>query len=165
MLKAFATWLNDTGLSLIFKTTSWLVPLSQSVHILAVAIVLSSFVLLAMRASGVTGRDVRMTQLQARFLPWVWVSIVVLLLTGILQIIAEPARALLNPFFQAKMALIVAVVFIVRSLQTRLNRALEDWDVAERLPISQRIGSAAIVVLTLIIIFCGRWIAYSDAPR
>src|SRR4051812_32105211 len=105
MLTEFTEWLNGTKLSLAFKTTSWLIPVSQSVHILCVAVVMSAVLLTGLRLLGVSARHYPVSAFRGRFLPWVWGAYAVLLFTGALQIIAEPGRALPNPFFQVKMAL------------------------------------------------------------
>lgn len=161
MLKGFIDWLDATQLSLLFKTTHWLVPASQSVHILAVAVVLSAFLMLTLRGHGVTAPGVGISLLNARFLPWVWISIVVLLVTGAMQIVAEPTRALPNPFFQAKMAFLLIVMAMVGWFQRSVARNPDGWDGRHLFPAPIRAMFAVVLLLTLAIIFCGRWIAYA----
>lgn len=165
MIHHFATWLNDTSLSSAFKTAGWLVPVSQSVHIIAIGIVLSAFVMLTMRTTGLSSRGVGISLLNRRFLPWVWVSIVVLAVTGVIQIIAEPGRAMPNPYFQAKMAFLVVVIALLWRFQSAVRRDPALWDSREIFPARIRGVFALLLLLTIAIIFCGRWIAYSDTPQ
>ena len=63
-----------------FRTPSWVVPTVQSVHILAIAIVMSSIAMLDLRLAGFIGRDaIDAGAHQARFYPWIWGALVVLL--------------------------------------------------------------------------------------
>jgi hypothetical protein len=165
MMRAFTSWVNATPLSESFKATSWLVPAAQAVHILAVGIVLSAVVMLTMRASGRGGRGVGVTLINTRFLPWIWWSILVLFATGIVQMIAEPGRALPNPYFQAKMAFLAIVAAALLTYQRSVRRDPDTWDGRTVFPARVRAMFAFILVLTLAIIFCGRWIAYSDFPQ
>jgi hypothetical protein len=152
--------LNDTQLSLVLKTTNWLIPVSQSIHILCVAVVMSSVLLTSLRLLGVSARHHPLAAFHGRFLPWAWGAYVVLIFTGVLQIIAEPGRALPNPFFQVKMALFVVVIGMTLAFQRRARS------------LNTRPGTGAVryagvlsvttLILLLVIITCGRWIAYAD---
>ena len=41
-MSQFATWLSQTSLSLTFQVHEWIIPAVQSVHIIAIGIVLSA---------------------------------------------------------------------------------------------------------------------------
>jgi hypothetical protein len=159
-LQQFTGWLNDTQLSLTLKTTSWLIPVSQSIHILCVAVVMSAVLLTSLRLLGVSARHHPLTAFHGRFLPWVWGAYVVLITTGVLQIIAEPGRALPNPFFQIKMALFV----VVMSTTLAFQRAAPSLSTRPGTGAIRHAGvlSVTTLILLLVIITCGRWIAYSD---
>ena len=161
MLHTVITWLADTHLSLIFKTTHWLVPVSQSLHILAVAIVLSAFVMLTMHSWSVTACEVPATVLYARFVPWVWIALGVLATTGVVQIIAEPGRALPNVLFQAKMVFLGVVIALLLTVSRR-RTSMVVVDGVQAASSTRRITWSAILALAVAMIFCGRWIAYSS---
>jgi hypothetical protein len=165
MIRDFTTWVNGTALSEAFKVTFWLVPVAQAIHILAVGVVLSAFVMLTMRATGAGARGVGVSLVNARFLPWVWWSIAILFVTGVIQMIAEPGRALPNPYFQAKMAFLAVIVAMLLGYRGSVARDPAGWDSRAVFPAPIRGMFAVIVVLTLAMIFCGRWIAYSDFPQ
>src|ERR1700761_7541567 len=121
MFEQFIRWLDGTSLSQLFKVTDWLVPFVQSVHILAIGVVFSSSVIVLLRVAAMSGRDVQVTALNRRLLPWIWWSLLVLLITGIILIIAEPGRALTNPFFFAKIGLIAVFVILARYYQVAVR--------------------------------------------
>jgi hypothetical protein len=99
-LDSFCAWLDQTPLSQAIQTTGWIVPAVQTIHILAIAAVLSSALMIALR-------------LETRFRRVIWLALPVLLATGLVMIVGEPLRALANPIFQLKMSLLVAGVVIM----------------------------------------------------
>ncbi|MBB6123419.1 DUF6644 family protein [Sphingobium subterraneum] len=157
MLAEFATWISTTSLSETFKNVSWLVPLSQSIHILSIAAVLSAYLFLCARALGVFAANQSMLTLERRFLPWVWYGLLLLLVTGCLQIIAEPERSITNPFFQYKMLALLVVIVITLPLRRKIAEVGAN-DTPGPIVTAPLL---AIFGLLLFIIFCGRWIAYS----
>ena len=79
-----------------------------------------------------------------------------LLITGIVMIVGEPARSLKNPVFQLKMALLLAAMAVTALHQLRLARR-------HALPNGR--GTALLIALPSLglwaaIVFAGRWIAY-----
>jgi len=159
-LADFCDWLDRTPLSQAIQTTAWITPTVQTVHILAIAAVVSSVLMIDLRLIGILGRDQPLARVSERFRPAIWWTLPILLATGILMIIGEPIRSLLNPVFQLKMGLLVATLIVTLSYQVPLGRDPLFWDLT-----SGRRGAARIIaVLSLMlwvgIVFAGRWIAY-----
>src|ERR1700733_6114680 len=105
-LSEFSKWLAATSLSHIIQITKWVIPALQTIHILSVAVVFSSAVLVDLRLWRLLNRDVPLPEITRRFLPTIWPVLVVLLITGALLIIGEPRRSLLKATFYIKMALL-----------------------------------------------------------
>jgi uncharacterized membrane protein SirB2 len=158
----FCDWLSGTPISLTLQTVQWIIPAVQSIHILAIAIVMSSVVMVDLRLMGLMGHTQSISGLTRRFIPWVWWSLLVLLLSGAVLITAEPRRDILNPVFQAKMILIVAAIIVTAIFQETVRRNMEFWDLSP----SRRSGAWATAIISLVIwtaiVGCGRWIAYVD---
>jgi hypothetical protein len=66
----------------------------QAVHIMAVAMVGSSVLMIDLRLLGLAERSQTLAEVAQRFVPWLWGGLVVLTLTAIPLIIAEPQRDL-----------------------------------------------------------------------
>ena len=62
MFRPFADWLADTPLSKTLQDHSWVVPTSQSIHILAVSIVFGSACMVNLRLLGVGRSGRRISQ-------------------------------------------------------------------------------------------------------
>jgi hypothetical protein len=159
-LTAFSKWLGATEASLAIQNAAWVIPAVQSVHILCIAIVMSSAGLLNLRVAGLIGRHQPVRALAHSFLPWIWWTLPVLLTTGLILILGEPGRELLNRFFWYKMTALLIVVL----LTIPLHRMLEDTPLRD-LPLAKRetVRTIALISLAiwLFIVFCGRWIAYA----
>ena len=108
-LDKFCAWLEQTPLSQAIQTAGWVVPAVQTVHILAIAAVMASALMIALR-------------LDARFRPVIWWALPVLAATGLVMIVGEPVRSLENPVFQLKMALLATAIVV--ALLPYKNRAV-----------------------------------------
>lgn len=161
-LNTLAQWLSDTSLSQLIQNTSWVIPGVQCIHILSIAVVMSSAVMLLLRVLGVVMRDQPTAQVAQRFLPWIWYPLIVLLVTGVILIIGEPGRSLINSVFQLKMALLLAAMACTLTLQRPLRTNAMFWESTA----GARLGGKLIAVVSLGlwsgIIFAGRWIAYAS---
>jgi len=103
MLHALSVWLGRTPLSTLLQNIDWVIPSVQSVHIVAVSIVIGSVLMLDLKAFGLVGRSLSLAHYAARFGPWIWGAIGVLTLTGVTLVIAEPDRSIENAIFQLKL--------------------------------------------------------------
>jgi uncharacterized membrane protein SirB2 len=157
MIESFCDWLSNTSVSLTIQTVMWIIPAVQTVHILCVAIVMSCMAMLDFRLIGIAGRRQSVSQMVSRFVPWVWGALPVLLTSGLVLIIGEPARELLNPYFRAKMAMLATVTAITFIVQRKNKKNASYWE-------GRRVAAACVGSLSLLlwvgIVTAGRWIAY-----
>lgn len=159
LLSDFCNWLEATALSQAIANAGWVVPTVQTIHILAIAVVMASALMINLRLLGIRWRDQPLDWVSARFLPYVWWPLLILLLTGVVMIIGEPARALRNPVFQLKMGLLLAAMVVTFVFQ-RLAGNPEFGDRLRPPQPAARLVAAVSLLLWIGIIFAGRWIAY-----
>jgi magnesium-transporting ATPase (P-type) len=160
VIEEFCDWLSKTNLSVAFQSANWFVPLVQTVHIISIAILLTAVYVVSFRLIGVTRGGQPLAVVTAKSTPWVWIALGVLLGTGILLTITEPARELLNWAFRVKMLLVLALAGILLIVQSRTRRTPEYWtESPARRRAARAIGLAA-VILGAGIVTAGRWIAY-----
>jgi len=160
-LDPFCTWLAATSLSQFIQSTEWLIPAVQTVHIIAVAAVMTAVLLLDLRLLRVGRGDRESIAIAARRLvPLIWWPLPVLLLTGATLIIAEPARALENPVFALKMGLLLAASLVTLACQIPLGTDARFWEVSASRRRAARLIASVSLPLWIGILFAGRWIAY-----
>jgi hypothetical protein len=162
-LKGFSDWLVATWVSVYLQPIGWVVPTAQTVHILAITAVLASASMVNLRLMGVGARSQSMVAVSGRFVPWVWGALAVLIVSGSILIIIEPARPLLNPVFYLKLALIAGVAMLTVAIGHTLSLDAEYW---ERSP-GRRASALALASLSWVlwigVICAGRWIAYTSS--
>jgi uncharacterized membrane protein SirB2 len=158
-LNEICHWIDQTALSQWIQVAGWVVPTVQTIHILAIAVVASSALMLDLRLIGAFWANRPIEAVKARSLPLIWWPLLVLLGTGIIMIAAEPARSLKNPAFQLKMGLLIAALVVTWLFQFLHRRNAAFGDV--RGPRAAAVTLAIVsIMLWSSIIFAGRWIAY-----
>lgn len=159
-LNAICVWIDQTPLSQAIQVTNWVVPAVQTVHILAIAVVASSALMIDLRLIGLFWADRPMKDVSSRFLPFVWWPLLILFATGAIMIISEPARSLKNPAFQLKMVLLVAALIVTGLIQffRRRNTGFGDLSPGPH-PVAVTVAVISLALWSAII-FAGRWIAY-----
>ena len=162
-LSEFSKWLAATSLSHVIQTTKWVIPTLQTVHILSVAVVFSSAILVDLRLWRLLNRDVPLPEVARRFLPMIWPVLLVLLITGSLLIIGEPKRSLLNSTFYLKMALLAVAIVLTAWLQWSLLSSPNFWDKNRGRRMAGQFAATLSILVWCGILFAGRWIAYTQA--
>jgi hypothetical protein len=160
VIEQFCDWLSRTNVSVAFQSANWFVPMVQTVHIIAIAILLTSVYVVSFRLIGLTRGTQALATLTAKLTPWIWTALCVLLVTGILLTITEPARELLNWAFRLKMLMVLALAGMLWVVQLRLRHNPEYWTESP----ARRHAARAIGIVSVIvgagIVTAGRWIAY-----
>ena len=160
-LLGLSRWLSATSLSSAIQTIGWIIPTLQTIHILGVAVVFSSAILVDLRVLGLLQRDVPLPDVAQRFLPVIWPLLLVLLVSGSLLIIGEPRRTLLNTTFYLKMALLLVAIVLTAGLQRSI--AAPRWESSRGRRVARRLAAAVSLLVWCGILFAGRWIAYTQA--
>jgi hypothetical protein len=162
VLRDFCRWLAATPLSNTIQTTGWIIPTLQTIHILGVAVLFSSAIVVDLRIWRLLQRDVPLPDVARRFLPAIWPVLLVLLITGTLLIVGEPRRSLLNSTFYLKMALLVLALMLTGGLQWSLSSAPQFWDKDRGRRMAGQFAATVSILVWCGIIFAGRWIAYTQ---
>lgn len=160
-LQAFCLWLSATPVSSYLQVTAWIIPTVQTVHILCIAVVFSAVLLVHLNTLGLAMRGYSGAALAARLFPGLWWALVLLFVSGVILITAEPARSLPNGIFQLKMSLLLVAIALTLLYQLPMRTAPAHWEATT----ARRTNARAIAILSLVawagIVFAGRWIAYS----
>ena len=159
-MRSFVDWLASTPLSSALAKSSWIVPTTQTVHIVAIAILFSSVLMVGLRVMGWAGRGQTLEATVARFGPWFWGALIVLALTGTILIVIEPRRELLTISFWLKMSALAVAIAIAVVFLRRIDRKAGYGKDATR-PRTKVIGIVTLFVWCLVI-FLGRFIAYDS---
>lgn len=141
-------------LTTLLREAAWSMPLGQGIHLLGASLLIGAAVLLYPRLIRPQGTEPA-AQVLGRLLPWIWIALGSLALTGFVLFSAEPVRMMRSPVFRTKMVLLALVI----ALTTILQRRMRDGRVSRHLA---SLGTVAGVSLTLWITIAasGRLIGY-----
>ena len=159
MIQAFCEWLSNTPVSMAIQNAFWVIPTVQTVHIASIAVVMSSILMVDLRLLGVAGRAQPLDAVVGRYVPWVWIAVIVLLFSGIVLIVGEPGRELLSDVFWLKMTLLACALLLTLGVQLSLRGGGGFWE--RRRAVGVLVALASLAVWTAILA-AGRWIAYVE---
>jgi hypothetical protein len=164
MFEGFVEWLSETRLTAVLSDTTnfwtWLIiPMSQCIHIVCVAIVMMSVGLLNLRLLGIAASQQSFAQLVKHLMPWIWSALTLLFLTGAIQTAAEPGRELLNIGFRTKMVLLVVTLLITMFYESTVKKDPNYWSLPKHRNLAHVLAAISIV-FWIGIVTAGRMIAY-----
>jgi len=141
----------------LLRTVPGFPPIIQTVHILGIAVIMGTVVMLNLRLLGLAAVGQSVAEMRCRLLPWFWWALLLNALSGAVLVLALPARYFNNPIFISKMALIVVAATLTLVVQRRArSRPVDDTTAASKLI------AALSLLLWLLIPLAGRWIAYLE---
>ena len=145
--------MHDTVVYLLSNVPG-LPPIVQTFHLLGIAVIMSSVVLLDLRILGLALPSQEVHELTRRVMPWVWWTLPVMLLSGSMFVFARPRRYFTNPIFGLKFALLVPAIALAAVLHF----------VSVRKPdaLGTKVIAAVSLLLWVGVVLAGRWIAYVD---
>jgi hypothetical protein len=160
-LVEFSLALSDSKVSLWLQDHFYAIPAFQTLHILGIAVLFSSSLLLGLRVLGLSGRDQNLEAAYRRYRPWIWSSLVAIVLSGAILLIAEPVRNLTNPIFWTKMTLLAVGALGTLILQSGIRHRMDNWDISPAGHATLRSGATALIIVWCLVIAGGRWVAYA----
>lgn len=145
----FSAWIQDTP---------GVVPGIQTIHIIGVALFFPALLLLALRLTGLTLSRYTVRTVAERLTPWMWTGLGLLIPTGLLLFLEDPANLYWNMGFRWKMALLVVGAISLAAFEIHRRKRPGRWEA----PPSLVTGALALTVLAVWagVITSGRWIAY-----
>ena len=167
-MEAIADWLATTAASGLIQKTLWVIPVTQTIHILCVAMVFSSVLMIELRVLGFT-KSQTIEQTAHRFVPWIFGGVAVLALTGSILIVGEPQRSLPSYEFQMKMLYLAVAVGLTMAFSRSVRQHAPVWQTAgaggAQAQVASRVWVNALALAALLawgmVVVYGRWIAYT----
>lgn len=162
MLHDIQAWLGGTALAGAVRDSVAFKALLESVHILGNAVILFSIGLVSMRLMGLAGRSQPVAGMVRRFAPWVWWSLLVVAVTGLVLLTGAGRRGLDNPMFAIKLWTMLGSIVLTGLLQLMLSASASFWELSPGRQTAARLAAPLCFLLWLATVFAGRWLAYSS---
>jgi hypothetical protein len=156
--------LENSGLADNVRENDLLFPVVESVHVLAICLVVGSILVVDLRLLGLASTRWPVSRLTWAILPLTWVAFVVAVASGGLMFISNATKYLGNGFFVAKMILIGIAGLNMVVFHFVGARDLSKWDDQSRPPFSARLAGGLSLLLWVAVVACGRWIGFTMQP-
>lgn len=152
-------WLELSGLGVAMRTSAWMYPIVEIIHILGLVILVGGVLMFDLRVLGL-GRGLAVTTLARHLLRWAWAGLALVVPAGIMMVSAHATEFATNPAFQLKLALIAAAALNMAFFHRVPYRSVAAWDAGGKAPTAARASAALSIALWIAVISCGRLIAY-----
>jgi hypothetical protein len=149
-----------SGLGQAMRQSLWLYPIVEIVHLVGLALLFGSIVVLDLRLLGM-GRGLSVRGLAAHVLPWTAASFVLIVPSGLAMFVAHASDFIGNPVFVLKMGLIFAAGINAAVFHTTVFRDNAGWDANAATPTAARVAAALSLLFWISVIACGRLLAYT----
>jgi hypothetical protein len=157
LLKSIEVW----GPSLAIRNSLFLFPMFEAIHVMGLAMVFGTIVVVDLRALGVASSQRRFNVLSDELLKWTWAAFVLTAATGVLMFLANPVVYAENTFFRVKLALLALAGANMMVFQFTVGRTAATWGEARSAPLVGKIACTLSLVLWISIIFMGRFIGFT----
>jgi hypothetical protein len=160
-LTAFADALQQSGLSEWMRASLKALPIIESVHVMAVATVYGTILLVDLRLLGLRDVGRPFTRVFKEMVRWTWPAFALAVVTGALMFMPNARTYIVNTAFALKMSSLVLAGINMAVFEFTTLKSVASWDADPRSPLGARIaGAVSIVVWTAVIVF-GRWIGFT----
>jgi len=160
-LAALTTWLEATPLSQAIAESAWLFPTIESVHVIALTLVVGSISVVDLRLLGWASRDRPAGALIRSIVPVTWGAFALAATSGVLLFTGKPSSYAANPFFLGKLALLALAGLNMAGFHLLLGGRLEGLTGTVRAPAPIRASATASLLLWVGVVALGRWIGFT----
>lgn len=139
----------------------WTFPTLETVHVIAIATVFGSIVLVDVRLLGLGQLGRRVSRCSAELLPLTWTAFTLAAVTGSLLFISHAPDYVVNRQFLLKMGIILLAGLNMLVFQRGIYRRVDQWDTQVPPPAAARIAGVVSLVCWTAAVFLGRWIGFT----
>jgi hypothetical protein len=158
---AFLKSLEDSGLANSLRGSLYYFPFLESVHVMALAVVFGSILVVDLRALGVASTQRPFTRLSTELLRITWGAFAVSALTGSMMFVTNARVYAHNTPFRIKMVLLALAGINMAVFHLTAGRSIATWDRARTAPKAGRVTAGVSLGLWLGIILAGRVIGFT----
>ncbi len=156
-LLPFFQWCESSAVGEAIRTSNWLFPAIEAVHLLGLAVIGGAVLIVDLRLSGFVLRRQPVAQLARDAQRWLIVSLMVMFVTGALMFTSEAIKCYYHAAFWVKMtSLLLAIVFTFT-----VRRKVTLADETRMKPLWGKLVALVSVALWSGVGIGGRWIGFS----
>jgi hypothetical protein len=153
-------WLQDLPLSQDIRESQWLFPIIETIHVLALVLVVGSISMVDLRLLGLRGRERAFSKIAGEMLPWTWCAFAFAAVAGLLMFCSKAAAYAANVPFQLKVLCLGLAAVNMLIFHSLSDKRIAEWDMGTP-PTRAKIAGAVSLMLWFTIVAAGRWIGFT----
>jgi hypothetical protein len=157
MLLPFFQWCETLWLGQFVVGSNWLFPVIESIHLLFLALLGGSVLIVDMRLARLLLKDRAVSELAAEARPFMIAALLGMVATGLPLFLSEPIKCYYSAAFWLKMETLAIALVFTFTIRTRVTRSESVRNTARR----QILVGALSMALWLTVAASGRWIGFS----
>jgi hypothetical protein len=157
MLLPFFEWCEATAIGHAIRSSPWLFPVIEAVHLLALATIGGALLIVDLRLFGSGLRNYPVRQVARDAQPWLIGALVVMISTGIPLFLSESIKCYYSDAFWVKMTTLPLAILFTFTVRRHVVMA----DETRVGPRSQKLVALASIALWFGVAAAGRWIGFS----
>ena len=161
MTASVLNWLYALPLADAIRTSAFLFPAIESLHVIAITLVVGSIAIVDLRLIGITSNRKPVSELSVEVLPWTWGCFVVAVIAGSLMFISNAPAYFANTPFRLKMVFIVLAGLNMLVFHFFTYRSVASWDRDVPALLSARVAGVLSLLLWAMVVGFGRWIGFT----
>ena len=159
LFKSFFASIEASPIATAIKESEWMFQTIETVHVLALALVVGSISMLDLRLFGHSShRGVK--ELSKEVLPWTWVAFAMAVASGSLMFMSAAVKYSSMVQFQVKMGLIVLAGINMLVFHFFTYRGVENWNLDTTTPLGAKIAAGLSLFLWVGVVTFGRWVGF-----
>jgi hypothetical protein len=164
LLEDLIAFVEHGTLGELVRENDLLFPFIESVHVLAVCLVVGSIAVVDLRLLGFASVDRPVGRLMRSILPITVGAFGLAVAAGSLLFISHASKYLENRFFIAKITLIALAGVNMAVFHLIGARNLDRWENDALPPLFARVAGGLSLFLWVSVVACGRWIGFTMPP-
>ncbi|MGC1459185.1 MAG: DUF6644 family protein [Steroidobacteraceae bacterium] len=161
MIKQLLQALEATPLGTAVRESTWLFPTIETMHVLALVLVVGSIMVVDLRLLNIASRKRSVKELTDEVLPWTWIAFVCALITGSLLFSSSAVRYTGIWQFDVKMCMLLLAAINMAFFHHGAFRSVAQWDRAPaKPPLAAKVAGGISLAIWVIVVGLGRWIGF-----
>jgi hypothetical protein len=154
-------WLQATPAAKTISENEILFPWIESIHVLAIVLVVGTISIVDLRLLGVASLDRPVRRLMGDVLPYTWGAFGIAAITGSLLFSSDALNYGHNFFFRGKLILLVLAGLNMTLFHLAGIRDIGHWNATEKTPAAAKIAGGVSLLLWVCVVAFGRGIGFT----
>lgn len=144
------------------RTVPGFPPIIQTVHILGIAVLMGTIVMLNLRTLRLAVRSQELSEMTDRVMPWVWWALVSNFVSGAFFLFARPYRYFNNPVFGWKVSFLIPAIILTLVFYFLHKKQAGYWEQDNKHQWAGKTLALLSLACWIMVAMAGRWIAYAE---